>query len=174
MKSESSLQSGTTCTTVSSGGSRNNSKSSIDDGINSILDNSQTQNEHRPNDDDMETTDYIFESNKIPRITTIAATTTNILRMILDRMNPQTCLQPTADAISSCSGNLPGLSEPRPLDEIVPPLLLDLHCIKRRSRALHKLYRLTDRNRKYNRYVGSDDTILVVYKYSIGSSILLL
>jgi hypothetical protein len=77
-----------------------------------------------------------------------------ILNQLLHRMNPAQCLTGGGEGTPSCHNPL---FDEVDIEEIVEHLLHDLkHEGKIRHHALHKLYRLTDRERKHNRYVRSE------------------
>jgi hypothetical protein len=78
-----------------------------------------------------------------------------ILKQLLHRMNPAQCLAGVeGGGAPSCHNPLFDAVD---VEEIVEHLLHDLkHEGKLRHHAMHKLYRLTDRERKHNRYVRSE------------------
>jgi len=88
----------------------------------------------------VEAEDLAGESNRV-----------SIFQQLLYRMNPAQCLAPGSQT-GSCHN--PFFDEVD-LEDIVIALLKDIrHEGKARTAALHKLYRFTDRERHYNRYVS--------------------
>ena len=77
-------------------------------------------------------------------------------QQLLKRMNPAECLTPTTtDALKACSGYAYSsciASDREELEWVLPELLRDIRgAHKARSAALHRLYRLTDREYAHNR-----------------------
>jgi hypothetical protein len=80
----------------------------------------------------------------------------SFLRDLVCRMSPSQCLASTADI--SCHNPLFDDEDNPAYDRILPKLLKDLASDgKPRNQALHRLYRLTDRERQVNRYVSMRD-----------------
>lgn len=79
----------------------------------------------------------------------------NILQQLFERMSPRHCLGSVHGAGTACSTFILE-DDAVDFDEVMPPLVRDvLKGGKRRTTALQKLYQMTDRERKQNRYVAA-------------------
>jgi hypothetical protein len=77
----------------------------------------------------------------------------SILLQLLDRMSPRNCLGPGAGAAACHSLILE--DDAIDFDDIMPGILADVRSeSKKRIMGLQKLYQMTDRERKQNRYVS--------------------
>jgi hypothetical protein len=76
-------------------------------------------------------------------------------QQLLKRMNPTECISPATDAVTACgvaAYKACVASEREELEWLLTNLLKDIRrAHKTRSSALHRLYRLTDREHAHNR-----------------------
>jgi hypothetical protein len=77
----------------------------------------------------------------------------SILLQLLDRMSPRNCLGPIGGAASCHSIILE--EDAIDFDDVMPGILEDVRSEgKKKTVALQRLYQMTDRERKQNRYVS--------------------
>jgi hypothetical protein len=80
----------------------------------------------------------------------------NILTQLLERMSPRHCLGSTHGGSSTSCHDFILQDDPVDFDGVMPTILRDVRKDRKlRVDALRKLYQMTDRERKQNRYALS-------------------